>query len=197
VLRAFADAEEHAWRALLETRGYEPVRHFFRMVASLDRVAAPVWPDGVVVRTLRHGEERAVHAAHGEAFADHWDFALEPYERWLRNVVDTDRFDRSLCFIAAAGDEIAGICLCAAHLSGDPALGWVRVLGVRPAWRRRGLGLALLLHAFQAFRRRGCGRVGLGVDAGSSTGALELYERAGMRVDRRHDVYERLRPVAA
>jgi mycothiol synthase len=65
------------------------------------------------------------------------------------------------------------------------------VLGVRPRWRRRGLGLALLRHTFTEYHRRGHTRVGLGVDAENVSGAVRLYERAGMRVVRRHDTYER------
>jgi len=37
----------------------------------------------------------------------------------------------------------------------DAERGLIDVLGVRPAWRRRGIGRALLLHAFGAFSRRG------------------------------------------
>ena len=49
-------------------------------------------------------------------------------------------------------------------------------------WRQRGLGLALLRHAFGEFYRRGQPRVGLGVDAQNPTGATRLYERAGMHI---------------
>ena len=77
------------------------------------------------------------------------------------------------------------------HWSGDPAFGWVGVLGVRKAWRKRGLGRALLLHSFGDFRDRGAARVGLGVDAENTTGAVRLYESAGMHVVRRMDTYER------
>ena len=58
------------------------------------------------------------------------------------------------------------------------------MLGVRRAWRRQGLGEALLLRSFAAFRQRGLTRGTLGVDASSVTGATRLYERAGMRVYR-------------
>jgi ribosomal protein S18 acetylase RimI-like enzyme len=58
----------------------------------------------------------------------------------------------------------------------------VGAIGVRKQWRRRGLGLALLLHAFGEFYRRGQPRIGLGVDAQNPTGATRLYERAGMHV---------------
>ena len=60
--------------------------------------------------------------------------------------------------------------------------GWVRLVGVRPAWRRRGIATALLGTAFREFWRRGYARVELGVDPGSVHGAQRLYERAGMRV---------------
>jgi len=66
---------------------------------------------------------------------------------------------------------------------------------VRRPWRRKGLGLALLLHSFGEFYRRGRRRVGLGVDAQSLTGATRLYEKAGMRVARVYNTYEKeLRP---
>jgi mycothiol synthase len=65
------------------------------------------------------------------------------------------------------------------------------VLGVRRAWRRQGLGLALLRHAFLAFRARGMTRAALDVDAANLTGAVRLYERAGMHVAKRSDTYEK------
>ena len=56
------------------------------------------------------------------------------------------------------------------------------LVGVRRPWRKRGLGLALLRHAFAEYHRHGVRKVGLSVDAESSTGAPRLYGRAGMRV---------------
>ena len=59
-------------------------------------------------------------------------------------------------------------------------------------WRKRGLGLALLLHTFNEFYQRGDRTVGLGVDAQSLTGATRLYEKAGMHVTRQYDTYEKV-----
>ena len=71
----------------------------------------------------------------------------------------------------------------------------MEVVGVRRAWRRRGLGLALLRHAFGEYRRRGVRKVGLSVDAESVTGAPRLYERAGMRLQTGYVVYvKEIRP---
>ncbi|MNC98740.1 hypothetical protein D3C83_167960 [compost metagenome] len=55
--------------------------------------------------------------------------------------------------------------------------------------------MALLMHSFGEFYRRGHRKTGLGVDASNLTGALRLYERAGMHVFRQYDRYElELRP---
>ena len=51
--------------------------------------------------------------------------------------------------------------------------------------------MALLRHSFREFDRRGTPCVGLSVDAASLTGATRLYERAGMRVVRKFDRYEK------
>jgi mycothiol synthase len=61
---------------------------------------------------------------------------------------------------------------------------------VIPAFRKRGLGSALLLHAFAGLYARGERRMGLGVDATNETGATRLYESAGMRVAWKADVCE-------
>jgi mycothiol synthase len=74
----------------------------------------------------------------------------------------------------------------------EPDLGFVRILGVKPEYRRRGLALALLKHVFRHFADLGLKRVGLGVDAENPTGAVRLYERAGMHVARRDIRYERV-----
>jgi ribosomal protein S18 acetylase RimI-like enzyme len=66
----------------------------------------------------------------------------------------------------------------------------VSTLGVLPAARRRGIALALLTQAFAAFQARGLERAGLWVDAESTTGAIELYRRAGMHVVERSDSWE-------
>jgi GNAT superfamily N-acetyltransferase len=167
-------------RALFERSGYREVRRFFRMLIEHDaEPPEPEWPEGFRVGTLGPGDERAFHAALDEAFAEEWNFASQPFEEWAERRINVPDFDPTLWFIVREGDEIAAV------LRGDPERGgaaWVGALGVRPRWRKRGLGLGLLRHAFAEFYRRGQARVGLGVDAENPTGATRLYERAGMHV---------------
>jgi ribosomal protein S18 acetylase RimI-like enzyme len=123
----------------------------------------------------------------------------EPFEEGLAHfkhmMTGYEGFDPSLFFLAMDGDEIAGISLCPPSAIGDGTMGWVGTLGVRRPWRKRGLGLALLRHSFGEFYRRGMHKVGLGVDAENLTGALRLYENAGMHIESAFDLFEKeLRP---
>ncbi len=175
----------------LAANGYAAIRHSFQMRIELgDAPAAPAWPEGITVRSFEPGEERAVYDAAEDAFDDHWDWTPLPFEEWLHHMTESTGFDPSLWLVAQDGDEIAGACICR-YAPGEAELGWVRQLGVRPPWRRRGLGMALLLAAFGLFWERGTRAVGLGVDGESTTGAVRLYERAGMHVFHRFDTYEK------
>jgi ribosomal protein S18 acetylase RimI-like enzyme len=74
-------------------------------------------------------------------------------------------------------------------------IGWVGTLGVRRPWRKKGLGLALLLHSFGEFHKRGMKTIGLIVDAANPTGATHLYQKAGMHIASEFVIYEKeLRP---
>lgn len=177
---AVLGADERA-RALLESRGYRPVRHFYRMVIELDEPPPdPEWPAGLAVGTLDYPDEaRAFHAALEEAFANEWDHEPETFEAWHERRIVKRPFDPTLWFSVKSGADLAAVAVCDAHRFG---MGWVGAIGVLEPWRRRGLGLALLRHIFGEFHRRGEKTIGLGVDAENPTGATRLYERAGMRV---------------
>jgi mycothiol synthase len=163
---------------------FEPVRHSYRMEIDLD--AAPrtsVWPDGITVRNATTADHRPLHEAVVEVWRDTSDHYEEIFEEWAHWNVERDSYDPSLWFLAHADGELAGFTVCRED-DVDESAGYVGLLGVRRPWRRRGLGEALLLRSFQAFRERGYTRGTLGVDASSPTGATRLYERAGMRVYR-------------
>jgi mycothiol synthase len=188
-MRAFVAERDAEYRAVLAGRGYELVRHSFRMEVDVDgELEEPAWPGGVSVRTFDPDRDaRGVWVATQEGFADHWEFHPVTFEQWERFRESDPRFDPGLWWLVEEGDELAAVSLNAWHFSGDPTFGWVSTLAVRRPWRRRGIALALLLHSFRDFARRGATRVGLGVDAENTTGAVRLYERAGMRPVQRQD----------
>ena len=180
-LQAFSLAQDERAHRLFELCGMHEQRRYYRMMIEHDREPAPAeWPDGLRVATFEEEDAKAFHDALGEAFEEEWGFVRMPFDEWreMRMVNDPD-YDPTLWFVVRDGDEIAAVMRNEPDRSGA---GFVGALGVRRPWRKRGLGLALLQHAFGEFYRRGKPRVALGVDAENPTGATRLYERAGMHV---------------
>jgi len=183
-LRVWTGADDARVIDVLRALGFAPHRHSYRMEIDLAAGARrPLWPDAVALRTVSDDEHRQIYEAVVEVWEDTSDPYDESFEEWRHWAVDAPAFDPSLWFLAVVGDELAGFSLCQQDKN-DSNAGYVAMLGVRRPWRRQGLGEALLLHSFDAFRRRGYTRATLGVDASSPTGATRLYERAGMRIYR-------------
>ena len=199
--RSGAEAHNKAGLALFQQLGWKHIRSYYRMVTDLDSVPeVPPFPEGITVRTYDPDTEtEAVYLTIVDSFKDHFGFIAPPFEKGLadfkHNFINEPGYDPRFWFVAVEGNEMVGICICRREDPEDPESGWVSELGVRRAWRKRGLGNALLKHAFGVFHANGKKRASLGVDATSLTGALRLYERAGMRVLRQFNQFEKeLRP---
>lgn len=196
VLEFYANRANEEAARLFEDSGYPLVRTVYVMELDFtDEPPAPAWPTGTTVRAFRAGQDEvAFYEAGEDAFSDSWSHPPGTKEGWMAPM-KADSFDPTLWFMAEdkSTGEIAAVCR--AQVTGDR--GWVGTLGVRRAWRGRGLGLALLRQAFGELYRRGVSGVGLSVDADSPTGAPRLYRRAWMSVTRAYGVYRReIRPGA-
>jgi mycothiol synthase len=185
-------------RKLLLGQGYQVVRHNFRMLIEMDEPPSqPEVPEGINIRPfIRDQEGEALVRTLREAFRDNWGYVDRPfeeeYQRWMHLLErDPDCDPSPFWFVAVNGAEIAGASLCQPQLVEDPEMAWVYIVGVRPAWRRRGIALALLRHSFGALYRWGKRKIGLEVDTQNATGATRLYEKAGMHVERQYDFFEK------
>jgi mycothiol synthase len=174
--------------------GYLRIRTFWVMRIEL-ATAQPqpvALPNGIRIRTFEGDmDERAVYDVLNEAFADHWGSGFETFERWRHTNVENETFDPTMWFLALDGDQVVGTACCTASTPRGGATGEVDYLGVRRAWRRRGIARALLLRAFDVMRVRGLTRCELRVDAENITGATRVYERADMHVVYSWDVWEK------
>ena len=171
-----------AARELFESRGYREVRRFYEMAIELtEEPAPPVVPAGLVVDELRDDEYEAFYEALNESFAEHWEWHPTPFEEWFERRQGQHRDESGpIWFVVRDGDELAAVTRNDLSVAGA---GHVGAIGVRPAWRGRGLAKALLQRTFAEFWRRGTTRVTLDVDSENATGAVALYERVGMRVE--------------
>lgn len=132
-------------------------------------------PPGVVLRVLQPGEERTMFHLIDDAFA-HWvgrDRGV--YEDWAAMTVASARWEPWMGVVAVEENRVVG----AAVLREYPREGWIDQIAVAGEYQGRGIGRALLQHAFGVFHGR-APAVGLSTD--SRTGVLDLYLHVGMAV---------------
>jgi len=173
----------------LKNAGFSHKRNFFRMLIEMDTPPPQATiPQGLSIRGMSYPAEiEMMAAAVEEGFKDHWGFVEEPLEKavefWTHYTETDQLFDPAIYFLAIddATGKIAGVALCRMEQVGKPETAYVEELAVLPDYRRRGLALAMLHHAFGVLYKRGRRQVALHVDADSLTGATRLYEKAGMK----------------
>jgi ribosomal protein S18 acetylase RimI-like enzyme len=177
---------------LCEVTGHAHHHDSYEMrIALREPVEAPLLPEGFVLRPFTPEQARAVYDADTEAFAQNRDSVDMSFEEWSNVLMNAADIDISLWQVAYAGDEVAGYVM---SRQDDPQGKhmYISDVGVRPAFRRRGLATALLRHSFAAFQARGAVGAALHVDTSNKTNAVGVYERAGMYVHIRVLIYRKV-----
>lgn len=150
--------------------------------------------EGYSLRVAKPEEYYEFFKIQQEAFRDHWGYIEVPdkegFTHFLERYTKDPNYQPELFFVAEYHGQIAGILSATASSSYGEDYGWISALGVLPEHRRKGLGKALLLHAFQEMQLFGSRMVGLGVDSQNLTGATGLYEQAGMYIASKFFRYE-------
>jgi mycothiol synthase len=183
------NAGDSAAGAMLEARGLRLVRHFWHMQEDLTGAVEPgPAPEGIEIGGIDpRADLPAIHGVLDEAFADDWGHHPEPFARWAEEQARSPSYDPTLWLLARDGGRPVGALTASA---GDDG-GWVDYLAVLASHRGRGIGAALLRRSFASLAGRGLRRVMVNVDAENPTGATAVYERVGMRVVNRWDLWER------
>lgn len=94
--------------------------------------------------------------------------------------------------VAVVGEELAGVAV--ATVTGDQA--WVMRISLAAAWRRRGIGSAMLGELERRLVTAGVRRIVCLLAANSETGPLAL-EHSGFSARREMVLYERVEPARA
>jgi mycothiol synthase len=183
------NAADLAAAAMVRARGFRPIRHFWHMQIDLDDDVEPgPSADGIEIGGIEpRNDLPAIHGILEAAFAADPLDQMEPFDRWVEENTTKPSFDPTLWLLARDGGTPVAALI--ANVGED--VGWVDWLAVLASHRGRGIGGALLRRSFAMIGARGLKRVRLNVDAENVTGATAVYERVGMRVVNRWDLWER------
>jgi ribosomal protein S18 acetylase RimI-like enzyme len=165
--------------------GLEPVRFIKEMIRPLDAPVVPRSVDGVEILPWDRSLDEGTREALNEAFGDHWGSTHIDVDSF-QHLIERNAIRLDMSFQAVAGGEVIGYSLNGFFPDDEQVTGrregWVRSLGVKRAWRGKGVASALLENSFNAFIDVGLTDSMLGVDTENPTGAFGLYEGLGYEV---------------
>jgi ribosomal protein S18 acetylase RimI-like enzyme len=184
-LQLMTFAGDSARVAAFERHGLHHRRSSFSLVRpeSAGPLPAAVFPEGVEVARYRVGDaDEAVHRLIyvDAAWASVPGHAERDLEEWRKRVL----LCRSVFLASREGRPVGWV---TGRLL-DSGRGFIPTLAVATSERRRGLGRALLLHAFADLQRAGARDLGSGSRRKNET-ALRLYRSVGLEVEREWRLY--------
>jgi ribosomal protein S18 acetylase RimI-like enzyme len=185
VVRLMTFAGDTGRVVAFERNGLRHVRSSFLMARadSVGPVPAAVFPEGVEVAPYRFGDDD--QAVHRLIYVDAgWGSVPGHAERGLEQWLAMVRRCRST-FLARRDGRPVGWVAGRVLIGGR---GYVEMLAVAASERHRGLGRALLLHAFADLQLAGARDLTLEAQADNAT-ALGLYRSVGLEVEREWRIY--------
>lgn len=167
--------------------GWSMLRTYFELEIDLTDRSFPEieWPKGMTVRTFRDAAVvEPTIAVMTDAFADHHGDSPPPDE-WHHLLTSTMVLPDVSYLLSDSDGPVAGL------VSSDlgDGEGYIGAIGVRRRGRGRGAATAMLRQSFHDLAAAGFPAAKLDVDGENATGALGLYERAGMSVRVAHEAW--------
>ena len=167
-----------ASQSFVEKRGFTLVRRHWQMgLTTYGRAALPAF-HGYEVRHFARGDEEGLCALQNLAFAGHWGFRPNTTEE-VRYLVNTSLCHPDGILLITEGQRMVAYCWTIDDAV-DSNKGYVRMMGVDPAYRGRGLGRTVLVAGIEYLRERGMKKMELMVDSRNPV-AKRLYQSLGFK----------------
>jgi len=173
---------------IFDSMGFGLTRIFSKMRRKMDTIPSSIGENkDVRIRAMKEGIEdiELVRRLYNEAFSEHFNFrplTLEEWKHWSKN----PDFDREGWFFALLEDKPMGhVCTWIdskfVKFKGIKR-GSIDSIGVLKPYRKKGIGISLVLCALEYLKSREMTEVELGVDDLNETAAIKLYEKVGFKV---------------
>jgi len=185
----------HLW----ENLGFKLVRKFSLMKKDLDKIPSNIGEDKEVkLKRLRKDVDEDVKMLNwldNECFKEHFNYRPSTLERTIYFLRKDPFFKYQEWFFAILNEKHVGYIGVGIdekyNVEKNVKSGWVLDIGVLKPYRRRGIGIRLMLQGMETLKAKGMTTVLLGVDDWNVTKAMKLYEKIGFKVARKDLTYER------
>ena len=181
-------------RNLAQRLGFKFIRHFHELKLALNNIRLPDFePSGYIIRRLEPDEADKLTLIQNRAFADSWGFNPNTPDE-IKYRINLSSCSPENILMAYLKNDPIGYCWTRIMLEDNPAAGGMKgeihMLGVDPAYRKKGIGRNVLLAGLADLKSKGVTIVELTAD-GEEPAALGLYESVGFEVCSRTEWYEK------
>jgi ribosomal protein S18 acetylase RimI-like enzyme len=183
-IMAYVETRAPQTISTFERAGFEIRRYFLELRRDLSEpiVDRPL-ADGLRLVEWTADLDDEVLSARNDSFRDHWGSQSVTQENWTSYATGPHtRRDLSVLAVTPEG-EVAGFVTTSVTEDDWPgqgfSSGYIGLVGVRRAWRGKGIAPSLLGSAMTAMKQVGLEKAVLDVDAENPSGALGLYEAVG------------------
>jgi len=159
-------------------RGFRVVRRHWQMSLAEYGGGALQIPSGFELRHLLPGDEESLCALQNLAFIGSWGFRPNTVKE-IRYLMNTSWCRPEGVLFINEGQRKVGYCWTMDDPT-DKEKGYIRMMGVNPAYRGQGLGRAILVAGIEYLRKRGLKEIELLVDSRNHS-AKRLYQSAGFK----------------
>ena len=180
-VRTFCNKMDTELLALFEESGLSFLRDYYKMVKEPITKGFPNLPENISIESVDlKDHSRVLHMLETESFSGHFGHIALGHDDWIAEKLAEPQLDHKGTFVAKVNGEPAGLLISSDGRS-DVNGGWVDKLGVLEQFRGLGLGKLLLQWGIAHAAEKGYQSIGLGVDTGNESGALQLYENQGFK----------------
>ncbi len=189
LFQVMAEESEKHWANVLINEGYRIFRFGFRMTRpNLDDIPDLPLPEGVEVRPVKPEQYKLAIDAWNEACKD-MRGQIPISDEGLKEFQQSPIFDPSIWQIAWHGDQVIGTVMNfideRENTEHHRKRGHCELISVRRPWRGKGIAKALIVRSFKVLKERGMTEAALGVDSENPSGARQLYEKMGFKIEKR------------
>lgn len=167
-----------ASRSFVENKNFALVRRHWQMSLTRYGGGRPRIPHGFELRHFVPGDEEGLCALQNLAFAGSWGFRPNTVEE-IRYLVNTSLCHAEGILLITEGQRMVAYCWTVDDPV-DKEKACIRMMGVDPDYRGRGLGKAALVAGIEYLTKRGLKEIELLVDSRNPS-AKRLYQSAGFK----------------
>ncbi|MDQ3764604.1 MAG: GNAT family N-acetyltransferase [Actinomycetota bacterium] len=188
IMRAWALEENIELRALLDRAGLAPTRWWYDIYGRLDEMPPlqkPPLPEGLQLVPLGNDHMSALRGVHNGVFEGQSEDGAMSSLRWEKEIISDSSLQRDLSYLVVdAAGSIASYIITFASEEDAKATGerelHIRYVGTPRRWRGLNLFKYLIATVEEGAREQKYDSLVFSVDSENPTGALRIFEHAGM-----------------